>query len=199
MCLGPRAGSPSAENAAVQITIYAFLCPTLGSTTNFQVHDTKMDVSSNNPTLKRRRTEADRAEFDATGFPDDAVERSDQFWFDDGNVVLQAEATQFRVHRSILSHHSSVMKDCFQCPQPRDAPTIEGCPLVHLQDSAKDIGNMCSLLYGMYLCVRFARPSNLKVYFRVLASISRRSLRLSWCQCCSWAGNTKLRPSTPRQ
>ncbi len=97
-----------------------------------------MDASSSNPTIKRRRTEADTAESDSTCLPDNAVERSAQFWFDDGNVVLQAEATRFRVHRSILSHHSSVMKDCFKCPQPEDTPTVEGCPLVHLQDAAKD-------------------------------------------------------------
>ena len=144
-------------------------------TRSCQVKDshTETEMSSGPPPAKRKRAEAE------SDIPEDEVERSALFWFDDGNVVLQAEATRFRVHRSVLSHHSSVMKDCFQCPQPEDAPTVEGCPLVHLQDSAKDIGNMCSLLYGMYQCVRFARSSSFQAHPRMLASISRRSLRLS--------------------
>ena len=81
------------------------------------------------------------------------TKRSARFWFDDGNVVLQAGDAQFRVHRSHLALHSEIMKDCFSCPQPEGAPTVEGCPLVHLPDSAIDIENLCALLYGLYQCV----------------------------------------------
>ncbi|KAJ7018360.1 hypothetical protein C8F04DRAFT_1303474 [Mycena alexandri] len=35
---------------------------------------------------------------------------SKPFWFDDGNVVLQAENTRFRVHWSLLCLHSSVFR-----------------------------------------------------------------------------------------
>ncbi|KJA26644.1 hypothetical protein HYPSUDRAFT_213202 [Hypholoma sublateritium FD-334 SS-4] len=107
-------------------------------------------MSSNPPPTKRKRTEADISDSDLTSLPEETIECSAQFWFDDGNVVLQAEFTQFRVHRSILLHHSPVMEDCFQFPQPEGAPTIEGCPLVHLPESAMDISNMCGLLYGTY-------------------------------------------------
>ncbi|KJA26652.1 hypothetical protein HYPSUDRAFT_36368 [Hypholoma sublateritium FD-334 SS-4] len=102
-------------------------------------------MSSNlQPNTKRKRE---------TPVNDDApreVERSTQFWFDDGNVVLQTQTMQFRVHRSLLSLHSPIMKDCFACPQPGDAPLLEGCPLVHLPDPTKDIENFCALLYGVY-------------------------------------------------
>ena len=115
---------------------------------------------SSDPSSKCHRTEADTAESNATSL----VIRSAQFWFDDGNVVLQGSATQFRVHRSVLSYHSPIMNDCFQSAQPQDEPTIEGCPLIHLQDSEKDISNMCSLLYGMYQCVHFSRPFDVRAY-----------------------------------
>ena len=78
------------------------------------------------------------------------TKRSARFWFDDGNVVVQAESTQFRVHRSVLSLHSQIMKDCFSCPQPADAPMVEDCPVVHLSDSADDIEKLCAFLYGLY-------------------------------------------------
>ena len=42
------------------------------------------------------------------------------------------------------------MKDCFSCPQPQDVESVEGCPVLHLSDSALDIENFCALLYGVY-------------------------------------------------
>ncbi|KJA26643.1 hypothetical protein HYPSUDRAFT_36364 [Hypholoma sublateritium FD-334 SS-4] len=110
-------------------------------------------MSSSPPSTKRKRSEAGTSDSDPTSLPADAVERSAQFWFDDGNVVLQAEATQFRVHRSILLRHSPIMQDLFEYPQPKAALTLEGRPLVHLPDSAKDIDNMCGHLYGFYQCL----------------------------------------------
>ena len=78
------------------------------------------------------------------------VKPSCRFWYADGNVVLQAEDTQFRVHRLLLSLHSEIMKGCFDCPQPVDNELVEGCPVIHLTDSAKDIDILCGLLYGVY-------------------------------------------------
>ncbi|KAF8178877.1 hypothetical protein K438DRAFT_1769330 [Mycena galopus ATCC 62051] len=45
-----------------------------------------------------------------------------KFWYSDGSVVLQVETTQFRVHASILSASSAVLKDMFQVAQ---APTLK--------------------------------------------------------------------------
>lgn len=66
--------------------------------------------------------------------------RSD-IWYDDGSIILQAECTQFRVHKSILAECSTVFSDMFSLPQPpaRDEEMIEGCPIVHLSDSAEEV------------------------------------------------------------
>ena len=77
------------------------------------------------------------------------IQRSPDFWFDDGNIVLQTADTQFRVHRSLLAHFSAVMKHCFEIPHS-DEETVEGCPILRLDDSTKDIENLCGLLFGMY-------------------------------------------------
>ncbi len=115
------------------------------------------------PPAKRKRLaeicDLESDESDTVSLSEDTVERSTEFWFDDGNVVLQAGDTLFRVHRSILARHSVIMQDCLECPQPADAPSIDGCPLIHLADLAKDIDNMCTLLYGIYQCVHFTRSS----------------------------------------
>ncbi|KAF7984444.1 hypothetical protein HWV62_14526 [Athelia sp. TMB] len=77
-----------------------------------------------------------------------AVTRSD-LWLEDGNIVLQAEDTQFKVHRSMLSRHSSVFRDMFMVPQPPilNADVVDGCAVVELSDSAEDLTHALRALY----------------------------------------------------
>ncbi|EAU85722.2 hypothetical protein CC1G_12438 [Coprinopsis cinerea okayama7 len=54
---------------------------------------------------------------------------SSHFWYKDGNLILQAENTQFRVHKSILAAQSPVFRDMFSLPQatienPSDPPVV---------------------------------------------------------------------------
>jgi len=102
-----------------------------------------MSSESAPPSPKRRRTEENiTAEQQPTP-------THSKYWFDDGNVVLQAENTQFRVHRSMLSRHSHVLKDMFEIPQPENTEghIIEGCPVVHLYDSSQDVEIVISIFY----------------------------------------------------
>jgi BTB/POZ domain len=85
---------------------------------------------------KRRRTNSVPGSNSA---PASANVRSKVVWIDDGNVILQAESTLFRVHRSMLSSQSTVFSDMFSFPQPPNEPTLDGCPIVHLSDPAKDV------------------------------------------------------------
>jgi hypothetical protein len=57
-------------------------------------------------------------------------------WFDDGNIILHAESTQFRVHRSILSASSSVFRDMFSLPQPENENVVDRCPVVRVSDTS---------------------------------------------------------------
>lgn len=61
-----------------------------------------------------------------------SLRRFKDLWFEDGTVVLQAGRTLFRVYSGILARHSPIFKDLFTLPQPSDAETYEGCPLVQL-------------------------------------------------------------------
>jgi hypothetical protein len=89
----------------------------------------------------------ERREDDDETNPQVKVVRSSKFWFEDGNVVLQAEHTQFRLHRSVLSMHSPIFKDMFACSQPENGPTVDGCPLIHLSDTLEDVKNFVKILY----------------------------------------------------
>ncbi|KIM45345.1 hypothetical protein M413DRAFT_442019 [Hebeloma cylindrosporum] len=101
------------------------------------------------PPNKRRRTSA---EDDApeSNLQTSNVTRSEDFWFEDGTIVLQAENTQFLVHKSVLSRHSVVFSDMFSILQPEnmdDEPSVEGKPLVRVFDTAEDIDQLLRALY----------------------------------------------------
>lgn len=80
-------------------------------------------------------------------------------WLEDGNVVLQAEGKQFRVHRSTLSLNSSIFRYMFGVPQPpEEGETVEGCPVVHLSDSAEDVKIVLDAVFQRR-CVNFGNQS----------------------------------------
>ena len=95
------------------------------------------------PPAKRQRTEEPE---DKGNLP---PVRSTSYWFDDGSVIIQAENTQYRIHRSLLSRHSNVFKDMFSLPQPAmdPSPLSEGCPVVFLSDKATDLEHVLSVIY----------------------------------------------------
>ncbi|KAJ7612166.1 hypothetical protein FB45DRAFT_1065528 [Roridomyces roridus] len=72
---------------------------------------------------------------------DTKLRRFSKLWLEDGNIVIQAGNSQFRVHRSTLAACSPVFQDMFPLPQPPDSDSelVDGCPLVQLHDSAKEV------------------------------------------------------------
>ncbi|KAM5544909.1 hypothetical protein V8D89_001807 [Ganoderma adspersum] len=79
-------------------------------------------------------------------------EKDKEFWFEDGNVVVVAEDTAFKLYKGVLSSVSPVFKDLFSMPQPEPvAETTDGCPVP-----------------GFSLLRHDSRPS-----FRMLAAICR--------------------------
>ncbi|KAK7690491.1 hypothetical protein QCA50_005589 [Cerrena zonata] len=79
------------------------------------------------------------------------ISRSTAVWYEDGNVVLIAERKAFKVHRSILSSSSDVFRDMFEVVQPDlldSSSTFDGCPIVHLSDTAKELTTFLEILYS---------------------------------------------------
>ena len=77
-----------------------------------------------------------------------AITRS-SIWLSDGNIVLQAENTQFKVHQGYLARLSIIFSDVFSVPQPADGsqPLVDGCAVLLLQDSAEDLFVALSEIY----------------------------------------------------
>ncbi|KAF8216824.1 hypothetical protein K438DRAFT_1536917, partial [Mycena galopus ATCC 62051] len=87
------------------------------------------------PLAKRQRTDSN------------ATLTRSEIWFSDGNIVLQAARTQFRVHWGILALHSPIFRDMQGLPQPPDQPSVDGCSVVELSDDPVDVKIILKALY----------------------------------------------------
>jgi hypothetical protein len=89
--------------------------------------------SNHRPPMSKRRRTGDAAEVhDPASSNGTLVMRSD-IRMEDGSIV-QAENTQFKAHRSLLSRASPIFSDMFSISQPSEGnEVVDGCPLVHLQ------------------------------------------------------------------
>ncbi|KAI0686100.1 hypothetical protein C8T65DRAFT_154055 [Cerioporus squamosus] len=75
--------------------------------------------------------------------------RDDEFWFDDGTIVLVIQDTEFRVYRGLLQDRFPMFKELLSLPQPAICNTEDQCdyqcPVVHLCDYARDWRNVFRL------------------------------------------------------
>ena len=74
------------------------------------------------------------------------LKRHEEFWFEDGNVVLVAQNTAFRVFRSLLAEHSTVFADMFATSTPTTGETYDGCPVVRLSDSPHELTHLLRII-----------------------------------------------------
>ncbi|EMD34224.1 hypothetical protein CERSUDRAFT_55122 [Gelatoporia subvermispora B] len=75
-------------------------------------------------------------------------QRSDEFWYPDGSVILIADATAFRVYQGILAEQSTVFRDMFTLPQPEVMESMDGCPVVRLSDHVSDLTHLLREVFG---------------------------------------------------
>ncbi|TFK22912.1 hypothetical protein FA15DRAFT_643399 [Coprinopsis marcescibilis] len=117
---------------------------------------------------KRKRTSLGQQSHDgastSTEKPHSTCIRSPSCWFEDGNIVIRAENTLFRVHKSILSIQSTVLCDTFSVPQPMvhdPESESEGCLVLEFNDdSSADWTHVLELIYyGLQLSQAHESPS----------------------------------------
>ncbi|KAJ7681828.1 hypothetical protein DFH06DRAFT_282732 [Mycena polygramma] len=107
---------------------------------------------------KRKRTDGDC---------NDAIEplRSN-IWFSDGNLIVQAQNTQFRVYKGTLCTSSEVLKGAIE--NMGDSKGLEGCPLLFLSDSSVDVGYLFEVIFD-----RWSYPDDEPLPFHVIAAFLR--------------------------
>ena len=93
---------------------------------------------------------------DTVDGPEGTLEKDNEFWFDDENILLIAGNTQFRVYQGPLIKHSPVFRDMLSLVQPEaETRCPKAIPTVPLTDSALDIRRFLDgLIFGNVLrCV----------------------------------------------
>ena len=73
-------------------------------------------------------------------------ERDEEYWLDDGNVILIAGQAAFRLYKGLLARQSAIFCDMFIAVDPDPAATFDGCPVVHLSDSPEDLRALLQVL-----------------------------------------------------
>ncbi|KAJ6471089.1 hypothetical protein C8R47DRAFT_1147835 [Mycena vitilis] len=87
-------------------------------------------------------------------------------WFEDGNIILQAENTQFRVYKGTLRSSSEVLKIAID--NMEDSKGLDGCPVLYLHDSPVDLGFVLRNIF-----YRWSYPDNAPWPFGVVAAFLR--------------------------
>ncbi|KIK04784.1 hypothetical protein K443DRAFT_4328 [Laccaria amethystina LaAM-08-1] len=103
----------------------------------------------------------------------DSVTLVSDLWYDDGNIVLQAESSLFRVFLGVLATHSPIFNDIQKLPRSQDQEMYGNCPLMVLHDKAEDLANFLRALYDS----GFFEPPPSKTNFDTLAGILRLSTK----------------------
>ena len=102
------------------------------------------------PTPDRRPTKRAR-----TGDSPHETDRDPEVWLSDGNIVVVSRNVAFRVHKSVLSHHSEVFnRDLFSLPEQGADEMMDGCPVVRLDsDEPEDLQRLFLVLCCGKKCV----------------------------------------------
>ncbi|KAI0711714.1 hypothetical protein C8Q76DRAFT_769456 [Earliella scabrosa] len=77
----------------------------------------------------------------------DGLKHDEEFWYDDGTVILAARDVEFRIYGGLLAHHSPVLKELLAQAHPMHPPPLAGnenssCPVVRLSDSPEDLRHL---------------------------------------------------------
>jgi hypothetical protein len=84
----------------------------------------------------------------------------------DANIIVRSsDQANFRVHKSVLAMSSPFFKDLLSLPQPPDAETVDGLPVVALPEDAGLLSSLISFLYPVTPVI----PDSYQKVFALLA------------------------------
>lgn len=72
-----------------------------------------------------------------------AFHHHQDLYFEDGNIVLLAKNTYFKLHKGVLARQSKKFQDMFSNPQG----SYDSCPVVRLSDSQEDLAHVLLAMY----------------------------------------------------
>ncbi|KAH9856110.1 hypothetical protein C2E23DRAFT_882240 [Lenzites betulinus] len=128
-----------------------------------------MSIANSAPAAKRKRGDED-VKTTPGGFE---FERDAEFWLEDGNLVLVARDTGFRVYRGLLASQSEVFGGMFEAASPSTGDSFDGCPVVHLSgDAPEDLRHLLRVILPKTQR-RFSAQPKKDITFGQLSAIAR--------------------------
>ncbi len=73
-------------------------------------------------------------------------EHDEEFWLEDGNIILISRNTAFRIYRGLLAAQSTIFADMFTAASSKADESYEGCPVIHLSESPEDLRHFLRVL-----------------------------------------------------
>ena len=105
-------------------------------------------MSEDTRPLKRTRLSDDEDDLPGSSLPHSLgdLKHHDEFWFEDGNLILVARGVGFRIYRGLLASQSSIFADMFAASSANAKELFDGCPVVHMSDSPSDLAHLLRVL-----------------------------------------------------
>ncbi|KIJ31695.1 hypothetical protein M422DRAFT_36140 [Sphaerobolus stellatus SS14] len=72
---------------------------------------------------------------------------SSKLYHDDGNVIIIAENTAFKVHRSVLSSHSYIFKDMIS-QHSQSHECYDGCHVINIAHTSEELRSFLEVMYS---------------------------------------------------
>ncbi|KAJ6512367.1 hypothetical protein DFH09DRAFT_260787 [Mycena vulgaris] len=101
----------------------------------------------------------------------EALERCPDLWFSDCGLIMRAGSTLFRLSSEMLAARSPVFASMLSFPQPADAETYDGCPVLHLQDCPMNLRVFLRALFDY----DFFKPHPVRTDFAVIYGVLKLS------------------------
>lgn len=98
----------------------------------------------------------------------------DEFWFEDGTIILITDNVAFRVYEGLLSRDSSVFCRNYGLQSlPADGEKVGGCPVVRPSDSAEELRVLLRAMLSPWRYVVLPCSLNADVMGYVLVTLVR--------------------------
>ncbi|KAJ7309304.1 hypothetical protein DFH08DRAFT_719256 [Mycena albidolilacea] len=97
------------------------------------------------------------------------VTPSRQIWFSDGNIILEAANTSFRVYSQLVAAKSTVLADILAFPQY----TLHEIPVVRLLDAAEDLKALLRAILDSNFFMPPPSPTHLSTVLAILQLASK--------------------------
>ena len=96
------------------------------------------------PPAKRARTSSSSQV--PSSQPTTSLERDEEFWLEDGSIVLVCKNVGFRVYRVLLASQSTVFADMLAAARSDPSRLVDGCLVLEVSDTPVELAHFLNVI-----------------------------------------------------